>query len=124
MPGCANVRNLARNFEVLVHVRACIAEEWLQVSFIHVATYTEYPIRLMYIGSQLSQPPIVTYSYTLSVEFLDDDTESTTTWYQGTVIAYKPRQGHIVSFDGCGPEENEVIKSLKKALEKGEIRLL
>jgi len=60
----------------------------------------------------------------LSVEFFDDETQSTTTWYQGTVIAYKPRQGHIISFDGCGPEENELIKSLKKASEKGEIRLL
>jgi len=31
---------------------------------------------------------------------------------------------HIVSFDGCGPEENELIKSLKKAVEKGKVRLL
>ena len=60
----------------------------------------------------------------LSVESFDDDTQSTTTWYQGTIIAYKPRQGHSVSFDGCGPEENEMIRSLKKAVEKGEIRLL
>ena len=30
----------------------------------------------------------------------------------------------LFSFDGCGPEENELIKSLKKASEKGEIRLL
>ena len=44
--------------------------------------------------------------------------------YQGTIIAYKPRQGHIVSFDGRGPEENEQIRSLKRAVEKGEIRLL
>ena len=61
-------------------------------------------------------------------EFFDDDSQSTTTWYQGTIIAYKPREGHIVSFDGCGPEENEliinIIRSLKKAVEKGEIRIL
>lgn len=59
------------------------------------------------------------------MEFFDDDTQSTTTWYQGTIIAYKPRQGHNVSFDdGRGPEENEQIRSLKRAVEKGEIRLL
>ena len=48
----------------------------------------------------------------------------TTTWYQGTVIAYKLWQGHIVSFDGCSPEENELIRFLKKVVQKGEIRLL
>jgi len=50
--------------------------------------------------------------------------KSTTTWYQGTIIAYKPYQGPIVSFNGCGPEENELIKSLKKAVEKKQITLL
>jgi len=39
------------------------------------------------------------------------------------VIAYN-KQGYIVTFDGCGPEDNETIKSLKKAIEKGEVKLL
>jgi len=45
---------------------------------------------------------------------VDDDTQSITIWYQGTIIVYKPQQSHIVSFDGCGPEENVLIRSLKK----------
>ena len=45
---------------------------------------------------------------------MDDDTQSITTWYLGTIIVYKPWQSHIVSFDGCGPKENELIRSLKK----------
>ena len=45
---------------------------------------------------------------------MDDDTQSITTWYQGTIIVYKPWQSHIVSFDGCGPKENELIRSLNK----------
>ena len=60
----------------------------------------------------------------MSVEFFDNDTQSTTSWYKGTVIAYKPWQGPIISFEGFGPEENDLIKSLRKAVEKGEIRLL
>ena len=52
-----------------------------------------------------------------------NDNQSNTTWYQGTIIAYNPRKCHIVSFDVCGLEENELIKSLKKAVEKDEIRL-
>jgi len=46
-----------------------------------------------------------------------------TTWYKGTVIAYN-KQGYIVTFDGCGTEDNETIKPLKKAIEKGEVKLL
>ena len=60
----------------------------------------------------------------LSIEFFDDDSQSTITWYQGTIIAYKPREGHIVSIDRCSPEENELIRSLKKVVEKGEVRIL
>jgi len=37
------------------------------------------------------------------MEFLNDD--ESTTWYKGTVISYL-RKGYIVSFDGCGQEEN------------------
>ena len=33
------------------------------------------------------------------------------------LLISKPRQGHIVSFDGCGLVENELIRSLKKAVE-------
>jgi len=56
---------------------------------------------------------------------VDDDTQSITTWYQGTIIVYKPWQGHIVSFDGCGLGENELIRSLKKEFKlKGKIRLV
>ena len=60
----------------------------------------------------------------MNVEFYDaDGNKSSTTWYKGTVIAYN-KQGYIVTFDGCGPEDNETIKSLKKAIEKGEVKLL
>ena len=59
----------------------------------------------------------------MSVEFYDDSSKVSTTWYKGTVIAYN-KEGYIVTFDGCGPEDNEVIKFLKKAVEKGEIKLL
>ena len=34
------------------------------------------------------------------------------------------KQGHTVSFDGYGPEHNETIKSLRKAIERGEVKLL
>jgi len=39
------------------------------------------------------------------------------------VIAYS-RKGYVVTFDGCGPEENETIKSLKQSQSKGELKLL
>ena len=60
----------------------------------------------------------------VSVEFYNDDMHKATTWYKGTVISYNRSKGYVISFDGCGPEENEVIRSLKKAFEKGEIKLL
>ena len=45
-------------------------------------------------------------------------------WYKGTIISYSRKDGYVVSFDGYGPEENETIKSLRKAVEKNEIKLL
>jgi len=30
----------------------------------------------------------------------------------------------LITFDGCGPEENEVVKSLKRSIEKGELKIL
>ena len=61
----------------------------------------------------------------VSVEFFDEDDgcSSTTKWYKGIIIAYNKR-GHTVSFDGYGPEHNETIKSLRKAVERGEVKLL
>ena len=60
----------------------------------------------------------------LSVEFDEDATEQSTTWYKGTVISYNRQVGYVVSFDVYGPEENEIIKSLKKTVETNEIKLL
>jgi len=60
----------------------------------------------------------------LSVEFYEDSTEQSTTWYKGTVILYNRQVGYVVSFDVYGPEENEIIKSLKKTVETNEIKLL
>ena len=59
----------------------------------------------------------------ISVEFFDDESRSTTTWFKGTVIAYS-RRGYVVTFDGCGPEENETIRTLKDSIQKGEIKLI
>jgi len=59
----------------------------------------------------------------VSVEFYNDADCKTTTWYKGTIIAHN-KKGYLITFDGCGPEENELIKSLKKAIEKGELKLL
>ena len=53
----------------------------------------------------------------VSVEFYNDDMHKATTWYKGTVISYNRFKGYAISFDGCGSEENEVIRSLKKAFE-------
>ena len=58
----------------------------------------------------------------VSIEFYENDQE-TTRWYKGTVISYS-RKGYIITFDGCGPDEDEVVKSLKQGVEKGEIKLL
>ena len=60
----------------------------------------------------------------LSVEFYEDESEQSTVWYKGTIISYTRNDGYVVSFDGYGPEENETIKSLRKAVEKNEIKLL
>jgi len=59
----------------------------------------------------------------VSVEFYNDPSTSTTTWYKGTVIRYN-RHGYLISFDDCGSEDNEIIKSLKKSIEKGELKIL
>jgi len=37
---------------------------------------------------------------------------------KGTVISYSRQVEYVVSFDGYGPEENETIESLKKAVER------
>ena len=58
----------------------------------------------------------------VSMEFLNDD--ESTTWFKGTVIISYSRKGYIVSFDGCGLEENEVVKSLKKAMDMGELKII
>ena len=60
----------------------------------------------------------------LSVEFYSDNSKKTTTWYKGTVISYSRQNGYVISFDGYGPEDNETIKSLKKAAERNEIKIL
>lgn len=54
------------------------------------------------------------------IEFFADEQRTSTTWFKGTVIAYS-RKGYVVTFDGCGPEENETIKSLKQSQSKGEL---
>ena len=59
----------------------------------------------------------------VSVEFYNDSDCVSTTWYKGTVIRYN-KQGYLITFDDCGPEDNEIIKSLKKSVEKGEIKIL
>ena len=59
----------------------------------------------------------------VSVEFYDGSDCVSTTWYKGTIIKSN-KQGYLVIFDNCGPEHNEIIKSLKKSLEKGEIKIL
>ena len=56
------------------------------------------------------------------VEFYEND-QQTTRWYKGTVISYS-RNGYVITFDGCGPDENELVKSLKQGVEKGEIKVL
>ena len=60
----------------------------------------------------------------LSVEFYTDESKQNTTWYKGMVISYSRQSGYVVSFDGYGPEDNETIKSLKKAAERNEIKII
>ena len=57
----------------------------------------------------------------VSVEFYSDDSQTTTVWYKGTIISYNCRKGYIVSFDGCGLEDNLINK---KSVQKGEVKLL
>ena len=60
------------------------------------------------------------------VEFYDDEdgaNDNATKWYRGTIIAYN-KQVHTVSFDGYKLEHNETITSLRKAIERGEVKLL
>ena len=59
----------------------------------------------------------------VSMEFYNDDSRKFTRWFKGTVISYS-HKGYVVSFDDCGPEENEVIHSLKQGIDKGEIKFL
>lgn len=58
------------------------------------------------------------------MEFYEDETKQNMVWYKGTVISYSRQAGYVISFEGYGPEENETIKSLKKAAERHEIKLL
>ena len=37
------------------------------------------------------------------------------------MISYS-QNGYVITFDGCGPDENELVKSLKQGIEKGEIK--
>ena len=53
----------------------------------------------------------------------DGADDNATKWYRGTIIVYNKR-GNTVSFDGYGPEHNETNKSLRKAIERGEVKLL
>ena len=59
----------------------------------------------------------------VAVEYYNSDDQQTTRWYKGTVISYSSR-GYVITFDGCGPDENETIRSLKQGVDKGEIKLL
>ena len=61
----------------------------------------------------------------VNVDFYEDEegeNHQITKWYKGTIIAYS-KKGHVVTFDGYGPEHNETIKQLK-SVEKGEVKLL
>ena len=59
----------------------------------------------------------------LSVEYYEDDSQTTTKWYKGIVIGHT-RKGYLITFDGCGPQDNETVKSIQQGVEKGEIKLL
>ena len=48
----------------------------------------------------------------VSMEFFDDDSEETTTWYKGTVISYSRRE-YVVTFDG-----------FEKAIDMGKLKML
>jgi len=55
--------------------------------------------------------------------YICSDDQQSTKWYKGSVISYTSR-GYVVTFDGCGPDENDTIRSIKQGIEKGEIKLL
>ena len=59
----------------------------------------------------------------IAVEYYLDDQQTATHWYKGTVISYS-RKGYVITFDGCGPEDNEIFRSLKQGVDKGELRLI
>ena len=44
----------------------------------------------------------------VAVEYYLDNLQTATRWYKGTVISYS-RKGYVITFDGCGPEENEFL---------------
>ena len=47
----------------------------------------------------------------VNVEFYEDEEKEsyqTTKWYKGT-ININSKRGHVVTFDGYGPEHNEII---------------
>ena len=52
----------------------------------------------------------------VAVEYYLDDQQTATRWYKGTVISYS-RKGYVITFDGCGPEENEFFRSLKQGVD-------
>ena len=48
----------------------------------------------------------------VNVEFYEDEEKEgcqTTKWYKGAIIAYSKRR-HVVTFDGYGPEHNDIIR--------------
>ena len=63
----------------------------------------------------------------VSAEFYDDEdgpNDNATKWYRGTIIAYNKLTRAYCEFDGYGPEHNETIKSFRKVIERGEVKLL
>ena len=58
----------------------------------------------------------------VSIEFYGADDNVTKT-HRRTIIAHS-KWGHTMCFDGYGPEHNETIKSLRKAIERSEVKFL
>ena len=44
----------------------------------------------------------------VAVEYFLNDQHTASCWFKGTVISYS-RKGYVITFDGCGPEENEFL---------------
>ena len=44
----------------------------------------------------------------VAVECYLDDQQTATRWYKGSVISYS-RKGYVITFDGYGPEEHEIV---------------